>query len=72
MAEADARWKRGMEMILVGSVASVVLSVCVVSGMVFWSGSSSLSEKQLAAALLGQILALLIGVLVGKNFKLKG
>lgn len=71
MVEADARWKRGKEMIFVGSVATVVLSVCVPSAKVFWSSSSTLSDKQLAAALLGQILALLIGVLVGKNFKLK-
>ena len=69
MAEADARWRRGKEMILVGSTASVVLSVCVMSAIVFCSSSYSLTDRQLMAALLGHVLALLIGVLVGKNLK---
>lgn len=69
--EADARWRRTKEKILVGSAVAVILDACVVSTFLIVSQSSTPSDRQLGFLVLGQIIALLVGVLVGKNLKWK-
>jgi hypothetical protein len=69
--EADARWRRTKEKILVGSAVAVILDVCVMSTFLIVSKSSAPSDRQLAFLVMGQLIALLVGVLVGKNLKWK-
>lgn len=69
--EDDARWRRTKEKILVGSAVAVILDACVVSTLLIVSKSSTPSDRQLAFLVMGQIIALLVGVLVGKNLKWK-
>lgn len=70
--EADARWRRAKEKLLVGSAAAVILNACAVSTFLIVSKGATPGDRQLGFLVLGQIIALLVGVGVGKNLKWKG
>lgn len=70
--EADARWRRAKEKILVCSAVAVILDACAVSTFLIVSKAATPGDRQLGFLVLGQIIALLVGVGVGKNLKWKG
>jgi hypothetical protein len=67
--EAGSRWQRNKELILIGAAVFVILDTCAVSTFLIASKSASSSDRQQAFFVLGQIIAILIGVIVGKNIK---
>lgn len=67
--EADARWQRIKEIILIGSAVFVILSTCIASTYLLLSRGSSPSEKLVAFYVLGQMMGILVGVVMGKNIK---
>ena len=69
--EADARCQRWVRMILLGSAVIVILNACIASTLLLISKSSTQNDRQLAFYVLGQIIAILIGVLLGKNINWK-
>lgn len=70
--EADARWRRAKEQIIVGSAMTVILNACAVSTFTIVSRAATPADRQLGFLVLGQLIALLVGVGVGKNLKWKG
>jgi uncharacterized membrane protein len=69
--EADARWQRIKEMVLVGSAVFVILTACVASTYLLLSKASSPSDRLLAFYVLGQMMGILVGVVMGKNINWK-
>lgn len=70
--EADARWRRAKEKTLVCSAVAVILNACAISTFLIVSKAATPADRQLGFLVLGQIIALLVGVGVGKNLKWKG
>lgn len=70
--EADARWRRAKEKLLVGSAVAVILDACLVCTFLITSKAATSADRQLGFLVLGQIIALLVGVGVSKNLKWKG
>lgn len=65
--EADARWKRQKEMIVIVSVAYISLGSFTVWAIVLLSAAYSLTEKQLLTGFIVQLLVNLFLYLVGKK-----
>jgi hypothetical protein len=70
--EEDARWRRAKEKIIVVSAVAVILDACAVSTFLITSKAATSGDRQLGFLVLGQIIVLLVGVAVGKNFNWKG
>jgi hypothetical protein len=65
--EADARWRRQKEMIVIVSVAYISLGSFTVWAIVLLSAAYSLTEKQLLTGFIVQLLVNLLLYLLGKK-----
>lgn len=70
-AEADARWRRRKDMILVGTLAYVVIGSFTVWAVVLLSGAYPSTEKQLITGFIVQLLINLFLVVAGKKIDWK-
>ena len=70
--EDDARWRRTKEKIILVSAVAVILNACAVCTFLITSKAATSGDRQLGFLVLGQIIVLLVGVAVGKNFKWEG
>ena len=69
--EANARWQRQKDMILVGSLAYVVIGSFTVWAVVLLSGAYPSTEKQLVTGFIVQLLINLFLVVAGKKINWK-
>lgn len=69
--EADSRWKRQKEMIVIGSAAYISLGAFTVWAIVLLSGSYSSTDKLLLSGFIIQLLTNLFLFVAGKKANLK-
>jgi hypothetical protein len=70
IAEAEARWRRLREMVLVGCAVFVVIGVCL-TGTVLIYAPSAAGDKQAGMFMLNQIFGILFGAALSKAAGLK-
>jgi len=69
IAEADARWRRQREMIIVWTGVLVALITSAAGTFTIVSKTATPSDRQLAFLVLGELIALMFTVLFGKTIK---
>jgi hypothetical protein len=67
--EAEARWRRTREKILVGSVVYLIFMLSLAGLILICSNTSTAVERQSGILLLGTLFSMVLGAVVGKNFK---
>jgi hypothetical protein len=67
--EAEARWRRTREKILVGSVVYLIFMLSLAGLILICSNTSTAVERQSGILVLGTLFSMVLGAVVGKNFK---